>query len=259
MNRTTPLLILLAGGCAGISESPERDFGTFGQSVSADDEAYSEAIVGGPDDDPDGDGYTNDEEVNAGTNPNYEYSHPYTGDYRVGFCRTKPDPTGPTQAQTYVSDDGFRYDYRSYQQGDVAENFTLRDQYGELVDLYSFCGNHVMLVIGAGWCGPCQQEAAQLQAVAEAYPEAQILQIVSQDSSYNAPSQGFIESWASQFGFKNVAALGPLAAPTTYEEYFSAPSAQFEDDGYIPTIYHLDENMKVVSADRGIQTPDTWL
>ena len=250
---------MVALGCDVADEPPERNFGDFGQGMSAEDDAYSEAIVGGPDDDPDGDGYTNDEEVDAGTNPNYEYSHPYTGDYRVGFCRTKPNPTGPTKAHTYVGDDGFRFDYLSYQQGDVADNFTLRDQYGEDVDLYSFCGKHTMIVVGAGWCGPCQQEASQLQSIAEAYPDAQVLQLLAQDSNYNAPSQGFIEAWASQFGFENVAALGPLSAPTTYSEYFSAPSSQFEDDGLIPTIYHLDEKMKVVSADRGIQTPDTWL
>ena len=246
-------------GCDASDEPPERNFGAFGQSTSSEDDAYSEALVGGPDDDPDGDGYTNDEEVDAGTNPNYEYSHPYIGDYRVGYCRTKPNPTGPTKEQTYVGDDGFRFDYLSYQQGDIAENFTLRDQYGEQVDLYSFCGKHIMIVVGAGWCGPCQQEASQLQAVAEAYPDAQVLQLLAQDSNYETPSQGFIEAWASQFGFENVAALGPLSAPTTYSEYFSAPSSQFEDDGLIPTIYHLDEKMKVLSADRGIQTPDTWL
>ena len=264
MSAVRLVAMLAVVGCDSTYDPPERSFGNFGQSADGDTPLAengnsSEDVVGGPNDDPDGDGYTNAEEVGAGTNPNYEYSHPYTGDYRVGFCGTKPNPTGPTKSQTYASDDGFRYDYLSYQQGDVADNFTMRDQYGEEVDLYSFCGKHIMLVVGAGWCGPCQQEAAQLQSIAEAYPEAQILQVLSQDSSYDHPSQGFIESWASQFGFQNVAALGSLSAPTTYDEYFSAPASIFEDDGYIPTIYHLDETMKVLSADRGIQSPDTWL
>ena len=114
-----------------------------------------------------------------------------------------------------------------------------------------------MLVVAAGWCQPCQIEAAQLQSIADQYPEAQILQIVSQDSNYNAPNQAFVSQWASHFGFENVAALSPLSAPTTYDEIFSGPDIQFEDDGYIPTIYHLDTELKVVSADQGVSTPDT--
>ena len=35
--------------------------------------------------------------------------------------------------------------------GDVVENFTLLDQHGEMVDLYSFCGQTVSLVFGAFW------------------------------------------------------------------------------------------------------------
>ena len=246
-------------GCASVDDPSERSFGAFGENVDRGESYDDGAIVGGPDDDPDEDGYTNAEEQEAGTNPNYAFSHPYSGDYRIGFCRKRPDPTGPTNSQNYSGPDGFSYDYATYKQGDVADNFTLRDQYGEMVDLYSFCGNHVMLVVGAGWCGPCRQEAGRLQSVAEEYPEAQIIQILAQDSSENTPSLGFVQGWADQYGFENVAALGVVSAPTSYEEYFSAPSVLFEDDGYIPTIYHLDDEMKVVSADQGVQTPDTWL
>ena len=31
------------------------------------------------------------------------------------------------------------------------QNFTLSDQHGEQVDLYSFCGQYVMLAVGAFW------------------------------------------------------------------------------------------------------------
>ena len=250
--------LLMSIVCVASDGPPERNFGKW--SPSSDDEPFEEeAIVGGPEDDPDGDGHTNAEEQDAGTNPNYEYSHPYTGDYRVGYCSKRPDPTGPTKAQTYSDGDGFSYDYWSYQQGDVAENFTMVDQHGEAVDLYSFCGTHVMLVVASGWCVPCQLEAAELQNIADQYPTAQILQIVSQDADYNTPSPTYISQWANAFGFENVAALGPLASPTSYDEIFAAPDLQFEDDGLIPTIYHLNEELKVVSADQGISTPDTWL
>jgi len=250
-------IVLSVVGCTITDDEAGPAFGSFGSDLDNEDDV--DIIVGGPEDDPDGDGFSNAEEQEAGTNPNYEYSHPYTGDYQVGFCRDKPNPTGPTQAQRYTDESGTSYDYLSYQKGDVAENFTLQDQHGEEVDLYSFCGTHVMLVVSAGWCAPCRAEAAVLQEVADAYPEAQILQVLAQDDDGYIPNQTFLATWASLYGFETIAAMGELAAPSTYEQYFSSVSSQFEDDGYIPTIFHLDTDMTILSADQGVSTPDTWM
>ena len=253
------LMLLATTGC--IATQDERTtFGSFGAEAEDDtDFTETETIVGGPDDDPDGDGFSNADEQEAGTNPNYEYSHPYTGSYQIGYCRDEPNPTGPTKSQRYSDGAGTTYDYFSYQRGDVPENFTLPDQYGEELDLYSFCGTHVMLVVSAGWCGPCRAEAAGLQDVADAYPEAQIIQVLAQDNGGNPPNQAFLQEWASQYGFETIAVIGPSTAPTTYAQYFSSVSAQFEDDGYIPTIFHLDTDMTILSADEGVSTPDTWM
>ena len=97
---------------------------------------------GGSGGDSDGDGYSDSEEQQAGTNPNYAPSHPYTGGYNVGFCGEEPVPTGPTGDNGHTA---------AYQEGDVVENFTLTDQHGEEVELYSCCGQNVMLAIGAYW------------------------------------------------------------------------------------------------------------
>ena len=105
--------------------------------TNAEEDAYGTD----PDnEDSDGDGYADGEEVNDhGTNPAYVYSHPYTGGYNVGWCDEEPNPTGPTGPGG------------AYREGDVASNFTLTDQHGELVDLYSFCGQNVMIGFGAFW------------------------------------------------------------------------------------------------------------
>ena len=104
-----------------------------------------------PNDDNDGDGYSNQEESAAGTNPNYAYSHPYAnGGYNVGNCPDIPNPTGPTGSHD-VQSGGQTYTIPIYRVGDVAENFMLYDQYGQAVDLYSFCGQTVMLVFSAFW------------------------------------------------------------------------------------------------------------
>ncbi len=42
-----------------------------------------------------------------------------------------------------------QYEWFGYQVGDGVENFTLQDQHGQMVELHSFCGQHIMLVIAA--------------------------------------------------------------------------------------------------------------
>ena len=71
----------------GLTDAEEADLGTDPQ-----------------DDDSDDDGYGDGEEHDAGTNPNQAYSHPYTGGYNVGACDALPDATGPTGAGS--NDDG---------------------------------------------------------------------------------------------------------------------------------------------------------
>lgn len=102
------------------------------------------------DPDTDGDGFTDGDEYDVGTNPSYGYSHTYTGEYNVGYCDVEPVPTGTSGRPTY-SDGETEHVWDAYDEGDVVENFTMQDQYGEMVDLYSFCGQTVQLEIGAMW------------------------------------------------------------------------------------------------------------
>jgi thiol-disulfide isomerase/thioredoxin len=210
-----------------------------------------------PDSDNDGDGWTNAEESAAGTNPNYAYSHPYTGGYNVGFCSSPPAATGPTEAVSMVYD-GATYTWDAYGVGDVLNNFSLRDQHGEMVDLYSFCGRHVVITISAGWCGPCRTLAAELQSAQNSYrdsgPGVQFIEIITQDNSGNPPSQAFLREWASDYGFTDIPVLGAEAA-TSYEHV----SMLFDRDGYIPSIYQANSALQVVHADGGNHNPGSYL
>ncbi|MFH1463339.1 MAG: hypothetical protein ABIO70_03030 [Pseudomonadota bacterium] len=107
------------------------------------------------DPDSDDDGFGDGDEVAAGTNPLYAHGHPYTGGYNVGYCDTPPQPTGPSgwiEGWFEPDDAGPEwYEWPVYALGDVVDDFAWRDQHGETVHLYSFCGQHVMLVFGAFW------------------------------------------------------------------------------------------------------------
>jgi hypothetical protein len=139
----------------GLTYDEELDLGTDPAMADSDSDGLDDGDEADYGTDPtvadsDGDTYLDGEEVDAGTNPLYEYSHPYTGGYNVGYCDTPPVPTGPTGACSFTHG-GSTYNWTCYQIGDVPENFSLIDQYGEYVDLYSFCGQHITLTSGAFW------------------------------------------------------------------------------------------------------------
>ena len=280
--RTTLSLILsmaLLSACTTEADCEEGD-------TSADcDKADGE---GGGDDgsaDPDGDGLTNDEEsalgtdpenadsdgdgfsdgaeIDAGTNPSYEYSRSYTGGYNVGYCDTPygDSATGPTGLATMVYD-GTTYEWTAYDVGDVMENFTLLDQHGEMVDLYSFCGKHIVFAVGAGWCGPCRSVAATLQAEQDHWRDSnvQFIEIISQDNSGNPPDQAFLESWHSEYGFTDIPVLAlPEQDRSNEEAFYAHLSLLLDRDGYIPSIWQTDASGTIVSADAGISDPTSFL
>ena len=231
----------------------------LGCAADADEDATAEggnSVLGGgseaDDADDDGDGFTNAEEAEAGTNPDYEYSRPYTGGYNVGFCDTPPDPTGPTGTATNANG----VSYTAYTEGDVANNFTMIDQHGEQVDLYSFCGKTVMIALSAGWCGPCRSLAATMQTMQDDYrdQDLQIIEIITADNSYNEPNVDFLAGWAHQYEFEDIPVLlGPT--PTSWTDELML----WELDGYIPTVFIVGPDGTILSADNDAHDPGSFL
>jgi hypothetical protein len=82
--------------------------------------------------DSDGDGWDDGEEVDSYTDPTKAADHPYTGGWAIDACRFDLQGTGT-------------------QIGDVADDFRLTDQYGDKVRLHDFCDRTVLLVSAAFW------------------------------------------------------------------------------------------------------------
>ena len=251
MHRSLILLSLFAFGCS-IAGDTKCDTGDCdGDDFTPNDNSGGGNNVDDSADD-DGDGFTNAEEAAAGTNPNYAYSHPYTGGYNVGFCDTPPVPTGPTgQGQ---NDSGVTW--AAYQAGDVVENWTMTDQYGEEVDLYSFCGKTVMVAFSAGWCGPCRSFAEEMQPLQDAYrdQDVQLIEVITGDNSNELPSIDFLMGWDDQYNFSDIPVLLPPRATS-----WSAVTMQWETDMYIPTTYVIGPDGTVLSADEGAHDPGSFL
>ncbi len=84
-------------------------------------------------DDSDDDGHLDGDEVLAGTDPLDADEHPYKGGWSVGDCRDDIQSTG------------------GHAVGDIAPDFELMDQNGEMVRFYDFCDDVVLLVSSAFW------------------------------------------------------------------------------------------------------------
>ena len=79
-----------------------------------------------PNGDEDGDGFTNGEEEDLGSDPLDDADVPYAGGWDKGQCRDNISPTGNGVGQ-------------------IAEDFTLVDQFGEDWHLHDFCHEVVLL------------------------------------------------------------------------------------------------------------------
>jgi len=233
-----------------------KDGGDADGSSGGDTGSSGDAGEGDEDLDNDGDGFTNGEEELAGTNPDYDYSHPYEGGYNVGWCETPYDATGPTGSVEVESSSGSTVSWNPYQLGDVPTNFTMPDHYDEPVDLYSFCGKHIVLVLSAGWCGPCRSAAAEMQAMQDEYRDdgVQFIEMITGDNSDAVPDLAFVQSWASEYAFVDIPVLQAPAASSWTDE-----TVIWDRDFGIPSVWHIDPTGTIVSADDLIHDPGEFL
>jgi len=99
----------------GLSDDEEEDLGTDPE-----------------DTDTDGDGWEDEDEVDASTNPLDGGDHPYEQGWPIDSCRNNISPTGS-------------------QIGQITDNFELLSQTGEMVRLHDFCDRAVFLITAAFW------------------------------------------------------------------------------------------------------------
>ena len=237
----------------GLLDSEEEELGTDPDSADTDEDGIDdgeelEAGTDPTDADTDGDGQDDGAELENGTNPANEYSHSYTGGYNVGYCSGgTPSATGPTgtaEAQGYT--------WAAYAEGDIVENFRRKDQHGEWVDLYSFCGHNVMLSIGTGWCGACRSYAMEAQGLQNNFGAQgfQIIEILTENSQGSAPRKRDLTAWAEMGDMVNVPVLADPDSTATWD---------YERDLYIPTFVQIGPDMRVLSVDQNRSNPAPFL
>ncbi len=177
--------------------------------------------------DSDGDSFEDGVEVDANSDPLDPNHHPYVGGWAIDPCNTTVEPTGDAV-------------------GSVTADFALLDQHGDQVRLHDFCGREVLLVTSAMWCGPCQDEAPELQHWYETYQAEglMIITLLGENNSSQTPSQADLASWAGTYGLEH-----PVLADANW-----AISNRW-GGAYIPTMHLLGAGAVVIAGDTYITEP----
>ena len=76
-----------------------------------------------------------------------------------------------------------------------------------------------VISIAAGWCPPCIRESSELtERVTEAYRDQgiRVIQIITQDEDYAAPTLAYCEGWVSRFSLTNIELIDPSQITQIY-------------------------------------------
>jgi len=126
---SAPLLLLAVVACHPAVVSIPWDDDADGLLGNQEEDAGTDPTLW----DSDGDGHSDGAEVEEGTDPLDPEDHPFGGGWEPAYCADSIVPTGSNGV------------------GDIAENFTLSDQYGEDLSLHDFCDKVVLLESAAFW------------------------------------------------------------------------------------------------------------
>ena len=229
--------------------------------------------------DSDEDGYSDQDELHAGTNPKdassliYEGGWPYNSEKDslsiVGFGANCPgDITCEcNQDSDCVNQNCHRYPrgaYCSPKEGTQLPRFEMMDQFGEMVDVYDFSeqGKYILLEISAAWCTPCNQLSAWMtyddpevtyqswwkSAYLQIKPwvekgEIILINVQYSDEYKDNSSLASIEDWYRQY---------PHDGTPVFADSEKLLHTWIKPTG-IPTVILLNDKMRIVqSSSRGV-------
>jgi thiol-disulfide isomerase/thioredoxin len=269
--RLSVLVALCSTGCLALFQDPGSTGGNTGTVGDGDDGDDGDDNTPDPwlAEDDDGDGLTNGEEQELGTDPDAVDSD---GD---GYSDFDEVETGhdPTDSDDGIYTGGWPYnpDKDSMEEGTWDERakegrtlprFQTYDMLGDDFDLYDFGlqGKYTIIDVSAGWCSYCQElakfmagKSSYFDQYESSYPELGIVrdgvangdlqwvEIIDQDESGATVSLEYLERWEKKYGFEN--------APVIADEE-QLWLAYLKLAGY-PTLLVADENMVITSYSKG--------
>lgn len=124
-----------------------------------------------------------------------------------------------------------------FEEGQVVPDMRLMDQHGNIVSLWQFYGDLIVLDFSTMWCAPC---AVLAEGVDETWEEFEdegfmYLSVLSQDVNSNVPDLEDLNQWATD----HTITAPVLTDDGTYTSEVIPPGASF------PLLMLIDRNMKM--------------
>ncbi|TVQ94097.1 MAG: hypothetical protein EA397_03015 [Deltaproteobacteria bacterium] len=231
-------------------------------------------------DDWDGDGLTNQEERELGTDPRnpdtdgdgltdgmevlVHNSDPLSPDTdNNGFLDGEEVDGGydPTDPLSYPrGNDGRWPDLSSYASATTAEGWAIGerapdmqvvDQFGQTVRLEQFYGNVILINLSAGWCQPCRNAAVQNEERYRRLADDGFLffsyMIDDNRQTGSVDDENFLAAWADQYGMTS-----PVIAEPGNQTQAAMLQARVWNGG-VPGYILLDQEMRVDSFGHPVQ------
>jgi thiol-disulfide isomerase/thioredoxin len=219
----------------GDPEEPEENVVADADGDGLSDEEEAELGTDPNKADSDGDGFDDPTEIDAGTDANVCWSVP------EGWPQCQSLADG-------VSAEGWKMDQ-------IVPSFPMTDQFGDEIESWDFYGMVTILDISAGWCGPCRSAAPGISAFYDEHSSEGIMvvQLMIDDDSYDGKltDESFLADWTDEYGINF-----PVTSDESAEyngDYYNTAYLEMNFSGvytgYIPFFVVLDRDHRLVFAD----------
>jgi peroxiredoxin len=139
-----------------------------------------------------------------------------------------------------------------YEIGNIAYDFTAKDQFGDDVSLYEFYGKTIVLDFCTIWCAACQDWSGGLntqQATLNSMGYAgqyQVIELLYQNVAGTPSDQGDAIAWANNFGLNVPVLHTENGTNTAFDALLSGYSISA-----IPAFVVIDPQMKITMLEIG--------
>lgn len=131
-----------------------------------------------------------------------------------------------------------------YEQGQVVPDIRLGDQFGDLVSVWQFSGDVILLDVSTIWCAPCQQLGAGTEEVWQEYRDYGFtyVTVLQADLEGNEVDPEDLDLWVNGF-YESGVSEAPISAPVLAD---SAKTVGVVQNNQYPALIVIDRDLNVL-------------